>query len=509
MLLSEFADALPGSQRFGEDTDIISLAYDSRQVRPGALFVALCGAKSDGHDFIAQAANNGASALLIDADKAPWYGARGLPALAVPNTRAAMPLLAAMLYGFPSRELDLIGVTGTNGKTTTTYMIESILRTWGERVGLIGTLGALVNGRPIPLERTTPEAPDLQRLFAEMRQAGVKRVVMEVSSQGILQKRTEQCAFDTGVFTNLTQDHLDEHRTMEAYFGEKRRLFADYPDAFPDKPFNAVVNADDPYGQQLISLLESAGRPVLRYAQTAHDAPLRAEILKARPDGTRFEVQYQPPQGSRVRFEIDLRLGGLFQVSNALAAIGVALLRRISPPVIKNGLENLEGVPGRFEIVPTGGKGFTVVVDYAHTSDGLENVLRSARALNPARLICVFGCGGDRDAGKRPVMGRLASELADLTVVTSDNPRSENPNAIVADILAGIEGGAANPAVLVEVDRHQAIRQALCELARPGDLIVIAGRGHETGQTFIVNGIKETLPFDDRQVAREALAECA
>ncbi|MDQ2800199.1 MAG: Mur ligase family protein, partial [Armatimonadota bacterium] len=309
MYLSELANALPDAQRFGDDADITALAYDSRQALPGALFIALRGANSDGHDFIAQAVNNGAAALLIDADKAPWYGARGLPAVAVPDTRAAMPLVAATLYGFPSRELDLIGVTGTNGKTTTTYMIESILRTWGERVGLVGTLGALINGRPAPLERTTPEAPDLQRLFAEMGQAGVRRVVMEVSSQGILQKRTEQCAFDTGVFTNLTQDHLDAHGTMEAYFAEKQRLFVDYPDAFPDKPFNAVVNADDPYGQQLIAILQEAGRPILRYGLSQSDAPLRAEILEARPDGTRFEVQYQPPQGSLVRFVIDLRLG--------------------------------------------------------------------------------------------------------------------------------------------------------------------------------------------------------
>ena len=245
---------------------------------------------------------------------------------------------------------------------------------------------------------------------------------------------------------------------------------------------------------------------MLRYGLKHPDATLRATVEEARPDGTRFTVQYQPPQGSVVSFGVDLRLGGLFQVSNALAAVGVALLRRVPPMAIKNGLEALAGVPGRFELVPTGGKGFTVVVDYAHSPDGLDNVLRSARALSPTRLVCVFGCGGDRDPKKRPLMGRISSaELADLTILTSDNPRSENPDAIVEDILAGVEGSRDNPTVVVEVDRHVAIQRALCELARPGDLIVIAGKGHETGQT--AQG--KTIPFDDRQVAREVLAECA
>ena len=225
---------------------------------------------------------------------------------------------------------------------------------------------------------------------------------------------------------------------------------------------------------------------------------------EARPDGTRFTVTYQPPQGSAVTFPVGLRLGGLFQVANALAAVGVALLRRVPPRAIQNGLEALAGVPGRFELVPTGDRGFTVVVDYAHSPDGLENVLKSARALNPARLLCVFGCGGDRDPLKRPLMGRISSELADMTVLTSDNPRSENPDAILSDILAGIHGGKSNPNIIAQVDRRVAIQTALCELARPGDLIVIAGKGHETGQT----AAGRTIPFDDRTVAREVLAEC-
>ncbi|MBV9851689.1 MAG: UDP-N-acetylmuramoyl-L-alanyl-D-glutamate--2,6-diaminopimelate ligase [Armatimonadetes bacterium] len=505
MNLSELSQHIPNGRRIGDDVAIESLAYDSRQVTPGALFVALRGAKSDGHDFIPQAMNGGAAALCVNADCAGWYGARGVPALIVPDTRLALPILAARFYGEPSRALDLIGVTGTNGKTTTTYMIESILRTWGERTGLIGTVGALINGKSVPLERTTPESADLQRLFTEMRGQGVKRVVMEVSSQGILAHRTEGCAFDTGVWTNLTQDHLDAHGTMEAYFAEKLRLFTEYPNAFPDKPFAGVINADDDYGRRVAEVLEAAGRPVLRYALHDPDAPLRAEVQEVRPDGTDFTVHYQPPHGSPVTFPIALRMGGLFNVANALAAVGVALQRRVPPGAIKNGLEALTGVPGRFELIDTRGRGFYVVVDYAHSPDGLENVLLSARKLNPTRLLCVFGCGGDRDRRKRPQMGRISAELADLTVITSDNPRSEHPDAIIADILAGIEGGAKNPNVVVEADRHLAIQRTVCELACPGDMVVIAGKGHETGQQFA----DHKIPFDDRQVAREALAQCA
>jgi UDP-N-acetylmuramoyl-L-alanyl-D-glutamate--2,6-diaminopimelate ligase len=503
MKLSEILQILPGAQRQGTDVEVTELAYDSRHVTPGALFIALRGASSDGHDYIAQALNKGAAALMIHADRADWYGAHGLPTVVVPNTRVILPHLAAEFYGQPSRSLDLIGVTGTNGKTTTAFMIESIFRTLGERTGLIGTIGATINGKSVPLDRTTPEAPDLQRLFADMVQAGVRRCVMEVSSQGILMERTSECAFDTGVWTNLTQDHLDAHGTMEAYFAEKLRLFTEYPAAYSEKTFTAVVNADDPYGLRVIEVLEAAGRTVLRYALNNPDAPLRAVIEEARPDGTRFTVTYQPPQGSAVIFTITLQMGGLFQVTNALAAIGVALLRRVPPTAIVNGLEALTGVPGRFELVPTPGRDFTVIVDYAHSPDGLENVLKSARALEPKRLVCVFGCGGDRDPLKRPLMGRISSELADLTILTSDNPRSENPDAIVSDIQAGIDS-TRNSSVLSEVDRAAAIKLALCTLAQPGDLIVIAGKGHETGQT----AAGRTLPFDDRQVAREALAEC-
>jgi UDP-N-acetylmuramoyl-L-alanyl-D-glutamate--2,6-diaminopimelate ligase len=505
MKLSELASVLNESQRFGDDVEIAAIAYDSRLVTPGALFVALKGAKSDGHDYIAQAMGRGAVALAVNADRAGWYGSQGVPMISMVDTRKALPKLSATLYGEPSRDLDLIGVTGTNGKTSTAYMIESIMRTWGDRTGLAGTLGGMINGKSFPLERTTPESADLQRLFAEMRDLQVRRVVIEVSSEGILQGRTSECAFDTGVFTNLTQDHLNTHKTMDAYFAEKMRLFTEYPNAFPEKTFNAVVNVDDTYGQQVAQAVEEAGRVVIRYALEDQDAQLRAKIDEISPSGTRFTVTYRQQIGSPLVFSIQLRIPGIFNVYNALAAVGVALLRRIPVAAIQNGLAALAGVSGRFETIDTGNRGFHIVVDYAHTGDGLEKILRSARALNPSRLICVFGCGGDRDNAKRPIMGRISSELADLTIVTSDNPRTENPEAIIDQIVKGIPNGRLNKQVIVQADRHQAIQMAICELAQPGDLIVIAGKGHEAGQILA----DRTIPFDDRQVAREVLAQCA
>jgi len=290
---------------------------------------------------------------------------------------------------------------------------------------------------------------------------------------------------------------------MDAYFEQKQRLFTEYPEECRDKTFSAVINADDEYGRKLIDTVKASGRTVLSYGIASEDAALRAIVGDLRPDGSDFTVRYRPPHGSDVQFPVKLKLGGVFQVSNALAAIGVALLRRIPPTAIRNGLEDLTGVPGRFETIASGTRGFTVVVDYAHSPDGLENVLRSARALKPERVVCVFGCGGDRDPLKRPMMGRIAADLSDRVVVTSDNPRSEDPSAIIDQILAGIEGGIDNPKVVVEPDRRVAIFWALNKVAQPGDLVVIAGKGHETGQQFA----NRKIPFDDRDVAREALAQ--
>ncbi len=505
MKVSELCARLPDCRRFGEDIEILDIAYDSRKVTPGSLFIALVGAKSDGHDFIPEATGKGAVAIAVNTDRGGWYGDKGLPVLVVPDTREILPTLSAAFFGEPSRQLYLVGVTGTNGKTTTTTMIDSIFRIIGDRTGLIGTLGATIDGKSIALDRTTPESPDLQRMFAEMVEQGVRRVVMEVSSEGALAGRTSECAFDIGVFTNLTQDHLNTHGTMEAYFQQKLRLFTEYPDAFPNKHFAAVVNGDDEYGRRVIDAVTDAGRTVLRFSIEDESAPLYAEVHEARATGTSFTIHYQPPAGSVVHVPIELRIGGLFSVANALAATGAALLARVPTVAIKNGLEALAGVPGRFEPIDNPGKDFSVVVDYANSPDGLQNVLSSARALNPARLVCIFGCGGDRDPDKRPKMGKIAADIADVVVVTSDNPRTEDPDAIIAAILAGIDDGASNPKVVVEADRHEAIRKTLCELAQPGDLVVIAGKGHETVQIL---GDRK-IPFDDRAVAREVLAACA
>jgi UDP-N-acetylmuramoyl-L-alanyl-D-glutamate--2,6-diaminopimelate ligase len=503
MKLTELAQSVHSGRHFGGDPEITALAYDSRKAGAGALFIALTGEKTDGHDFLADVKEGGAAAVVVAEDRAVDAERLGLSGIAVAETRPAMAVLAAAFYGEPSRRLTLIGITGTNGKTTTTYMVENILRKWGVRTGLIGTIGALIDGRHLDLERTTPEAPDLQKLFAEMVDEGVTHVVMEVSSEGALAERTSCCAFDFGVFTNLTQDHLNRHGTMEDYFSQKLRLFTEYPAAFPEKPFVGIVNLTDPYAWRVIGGLRVAGHPSITYSRDDPKADMSTEITKVGPDGTEFMMRSNA--GGAPFLPIALPMGGLFNVSNALAAAAVAFQLSVPPEIVKAGLESLAAVPGRFEPVPTGGRGFHVVVDYAHSPDGLKNVLESARALNPARLVCVFGCGGDRDRPKRPQMGKIASDLADLTVITSDNPRSEDPNVIVSMILDGVEGGADSPRVVVEVDRREAIRRTLCEMARPGDLIVIAGKGHETVQILA----DRKIPFDDREVAREVLASCA
>ena len=502
MKLSELAHRVPGSHRLGDDDAITNIAHDSRQVSPGTLFVALVGAKSDGHDFIAQAMNRGAVAVAVNSAHAGWYGAQGVPTLVAHDTRLSFPRLSAEFYRNPSQRLALVGVTGTNGKTTTSLMIDSIFRTLGERTGLIGTLGALINAKPVSTERTTPESADLQRMFDNMLSQGVSKCVMEVSSEGIVQERTAYCSFDVGVFTNLTQDHLNTHGTMEAYFAQKLRLFTEYPDLDRTKSFAGVVNIDDPYGERVASALRDRGRQVMTYALNSPDAVIDADIVEACADRIDFTIRYKRPAGSPVLIPVTLPIGGIFNVYNALAATGAALLNRVPPVVIQNGLQNMGSVPGRFETVSTDGRGFQVVVDYAHSPDGLENVLRSARALQPKRVICVFGCGGDRDAAKRPKMGKIAADLSDVVVITSDNPRSEEPSDIIAAITAGVTGTEAE--IVIQEDRHEAIRFALCDIAQPGDLVVIAGKGHEAVQQFK----DHSIPFDDREIARQVLRIC-
>lgn len=496
------------------DPQIQGLAYDSRQVKPGDIFFCVPGLKADGLRFLPDAVQKGAVAAVVETGELPV----DVPALRVPHVRAAMGPIAASFHDYPSRRFALAGVTGTNGKTTTTYLIEALARAAGKATGVIGTIGTRINDEELPADRTTPEAPDLQDLFARMAREGRsalgpgpwgKRhpsleagsptpnaqrptpsmvVAMEASSHALHQGRTLGCEFDVGVFTNLTQDHLDYHADMEEYFAAKALLFTEYP-GMTAKPFTGVINVDDPFGRRLAEM--SAGR-VITYG-IENEATLRAGNVVASPTGLEFDLA--APEG---RFPVRLRLGGLFNVYNSLAAMGAARALGIEWETILTTLAAAPGVPGRFESVDTGALPFSVLVDYAHTPDGLENVLRAARALKPRRLIAVFGCGGDRDRTKRPIMGRLAAELADQVIVTSDNPRTEDPDAIIREIMAGIPAAAA--AVEAQADRRTAIVRAV-GLAGEGDLVVIAGKGHENYQIFRDG----TIHFDDREEARKAI----
>ncbi|MFQ6131129.1 MAG: UDP-N-acetylmuramoyl-L-alanyl-D-glutamate--2,6-diaminopimelate ligase [Armatimonadota bacterium] len=468
-------------------TPITAICMDSRQARPGCLFVAVRGLTTDGHRFIPEAVRAGAAAVAYEDETAVAALGEDVVRLHVPDTRRFAALAATAFYGTPSAELTLIGVTGTNGKTTVTHLLEAIFRAAGASTGLIGTLGRRIGGQSLPAERTTPEAPEIQALLRRMADEGVTHVALEVSSHGLALHRTLGCKFDAAVFTNLTQDHLDFHADLDDYLESKLRLFTDYAQAArPDKDLVGVVNLDDAGGRQIAA---RARCRLFTYAIEA-DADLRAADLALDAHHTRFQLELADR-----RTEATVPSVGRFSVYNALAAAACALALDVDADTIVAALANAPSVPGRFELVDEG-QPFRVVVDYAHTPDGLANVLRAARDLTDGRLICVFGCGGDRDHDKRPRMGRVVGELADLAIVTSDNPRSEEPDDIIAQILPGLNGAH----YLVEVDREQAIRRGL-ESCRPGDLLLIAGKGHETYQIFR----DRTVEFDDRAVARNIL----
>ena len=473
--VSEVAAALEHAEVRGDgDVRVADAVYASADAGPGALFFAVRGARADGHDFAADAVARGAVAVVVER----WLHDIATAQVKVPSVRAAMGPASAIVFGRPAEALRLVGITGTNGKTTTTYLLESIFRANGWMPGVIGTTGARVGGDPEPLPRTTPEAPDLHRLLAHMRARGVDGVAMEVSSHALEQHRASGVRFAVAVFTNLSQDHLDFHGGMDEYFEAKAGLFS------PVYADRAVVNADDQWGRRL---LVSPVLPTMTFGEGA-GADVRATDVRTDVDGIAFHVG---------DLEIRSSLRGLFNVSNCLAALAAARALEIEDAASVEGIASLEGVPGRVE--PVGeGQDFLVMVDYAHTPDSIHNVLRAARPLASGRLIVVFGCGGDRDRSKRPLMGRAATANADLTVITSDNPRSEDPMAIVAEIEPGAkEGGGA---FVIELDRRAVIRLAVRE-ARTGDVIVIAGKGHESGQEFA----DRTIPFLDRDVAAEEL----
>jgi UDP-N-acetylmuramoyl-L-alanyl-D-glutamate--2,6-diaminopimelate ligase len=468
--------------------EVAGLAYDNRKVAPGTLFFCVPGFTRDGHEFAPDAVARGAVALVVERPLGV-----GVPELVVPSVRAAMAPAAARFNGDPSARLDVVGVTGTNGKTTTAFLVRALLEAAGRQCGLLGTVTSFVGGAERPVQRTTAEAIDLQADLRAMADGGDVACAMEVSSHALELHRADAVHFAVAIFTNLTQDHLDFHPTMEDYFLAKRRLF----DGTPDRPRVAVVNLDDPYGRRLADELRGAGAPPITFAIDA-DADYRAVELESGFDGTRLTAL--TPGGP---LALHTPLPGRFNVANVLGA--VAAVRALGVPLdaIAAALPHAGRVPGRFEPVDEG-QPFAVLVDYAHTPDSLENVLRAARALSERDLICVFGCGGDRDRGKRPQMGEISARLADRTLVTSDNPRSEDPDAIVAEIVAGVPPERAG-AVAVEVDRRAAIGTAI-EAAQAGDVVVIAGKGHEQGQE-LAGG--EKVPFDDATVAREALRELA
>jgi len=470
------------------DPDISGLAYDSRQVRPGFLFVALRGAHEDGTRFIDDAIQRGAVAIVSEGSVRPR---RDVTHLRVEDARRALAEIACAFHGHPSAELEVIGITGTNGKTTTSFMVRDILAAAGRRPGLIGTVQYEIGERRIPASRTTPEASDLQAMLAQMLRAGCRSAVMEVSSHALEQKRVWGVDYDVGVFTNLTHDHLDYHGTIERYFSAKARLFAGLGQM--EKRATAVLNLDDPWGQQLAGMI-GGSTAIVTYG-THPAATVRAVEIETDADGSRFTVR--SPWGEA---QVRLPVLGRFNVWNALAAFATAAVRGVPVPTILAALERFGGAPGRLERVPCA-RGFHVFVDYAHTPDALANVLTALRPVTPRRLIVVFGCGGDRDRAKRPVMGRVAADLADHVIVTSDNPRSEDPRAIIEDIVAGMPAAARREII---VDREEAIGRAI-EVARPGDVVLIAGKGHENYQEFS----RHIVPFDDREVARRWLSNAS
>lgn len=448
-LLGGFAD---------EDVEISGISYDTRTIQPGELFVALTGYKTDGHRFLREAVEKGAAAVICrkaPEEPGPW--------LIAADTRAALATVSANWFGRPADELTVIGVTGTNGKTTTTYLLKAMLEgVLGAKVGLMGTNQNMIGEEVIPAHRTTPESWEVQKLLRDMADSGCTHVVMEVSSHALALHRVDGISFQAGIFTNLTRDHLDFHGTMEEYRRVKGLMFR--------QTGTAVLNLDDEAGRYYASIVTC---PALTYSENKDQADVTAKNIRLFPDRVEFE-SLTTGAIARVRLPIP----GGFTIYNALGVIACGLALKLPLPQVCASLAEAKGVKGRIEVVPTP-TDYAVIIDYAHTPDALENILTTVRDFTPGRVICLFGCGGDRDRSKRPVMGAIAAELADLVVLTSDNPRTEDPEAILADIQAGMEG--SDTPCMVVPHRREAIRRALDE-AKSGDTVVLAGKGHETYQ---------------------------
>ena len=487
--LKELAALVPGAHIAGDDAVITSIERDSRQVGAGALFACIAGAHVDAHSFIPNVARAGARAILTQRESVDVPD--GISVLHVPNIEEALDVIVPYFYDYPARAMRVIGITGTNGKTTTSYLTRAILRHAGRRVGLIGTIQVMMEDEVFPTANTTPDVIVMQQLLAEMRTRKMDTVVMEVSSHALDQGRVAGIEFDTAVFTNLTQDHLDYHKTMENYARAKARLFDLVSAEGAKTGKTAVLNADDAWSKAMRAHTRC---PIISYG-VAHDADLMAHNVHLAQDGMELTLVHK---GADVG-SLHVGITGLFNVSNVLAATGTALAENVPTADIVAALTAFTGVPGRFELVRAG-QGFSVIVDYAHTPDGMENVLRTARAVTRGRIIAVFGCGGDRDRTKRPIMGRIGAELADIVVLTSDNPRTEDPAAILDEVETGVLPVIGEKPYEKLVDRRTAIFHAV-QRAQKGDTVVILGKGHETYQ-ILKDG---TIHFDDRETAREAI----
>jgi len=481
MLLAELIGGLKVLDIKGDiHIDIDGIAYDSRKVKKDTVFVCIDGKKTDGHKYAAQALKNGAAALIIE--KELDFDAN-VPVIRTDNTRFALAYIADRFYGHISGRLNLIGITGTKGKTTTTFMVKSILEAAGRKVGLVGTMGTRIGDRTLYSERTTPESLDLQELFVQMLEEGVQDIVMEVSSQGLALHRVSCCEFSSGVFTNLSRDHISaaEHASMEEYLAAKSMLF--------QMCGHGLINIDSDAASKVMA---AASCEIMTYG-IERPCDIRAAAITKMPGHVEFDLLSPWFEG---RFRVNIP--GKFSIYNALAAIGVCGLIGVKAEAVRAGLERVQ-VPGRAELVDTG-RDFSVLIDYAHTPDSLENILNTVKEYAPGRVICVFGCGGDRDTAKRPMMGAISGRLADYTVITSDNPRTEEPSRIVEQIEEGIK--EITGAYKCITDRRDAIRHAIC-CARTGDVIVLAGKGHETYQIFA----DKTIHFDEREVVYDILKE--
>lgn len=489
--LSELAKLIDGAVIIGNDVNISSIEHDSRKCESGTLFVCIPGVHVDGHDFIDKAVEKGAAAILTTRDnvKAP----DGVSVLKVKDLNSTLDTIVPFFHDYPAQKMRIIGITGTNGKTTTSYITRAILRAAGYKVGLIGTIQIMIEDEVYPIHNTTPDVVELQRTLKDMQEKGMDYVVMEVSSHALDQGRVSGIEFDTAVFTNLTQDHLDYHKTLENYMLAKAKLFDMLSTGGTKNNKTAVVNIDDAAGKVM---LEHAKCNHLTYAIHNGNASLRATDIEVLANGASFTLT----EKNIGTMPLKLHITGIFNVYNVMSAVGAAIAEGIKADIIKDVLENFTSVAGRFELVRAG-QDFSIIVDYAHTPDGVENVLKTARQIAKRKIIAVFGCGGDRDRTKRPIMGRLAAELADVVIATSDNPRSENPEFILSEVEAGVKETIGNKHHELIVNRRTAIFRAI-ELAKTDDIVVILGKGHENYQILA----DKTIHFDDKEVAREAVA---